>query len=129
MNHRERFVAIFEGRPVDHLPWLPDLTYWSEARRRRGRLPARYEGRDGGHHLCADFGACVYYGHSDSPALARMEGVTTTTQEHGDIIIDRVECEGHSLERHKRWMPGSCCYGIEKYYVTDVSQLAVVREI
>ena len=44
-------------------------------------------------------------------------------------MIERWECDGRVLEKHRRWLPDSFCYAITKYPVTEVSQLAVVREM
>lgn len=44
MTNRERLLAIMAGRPPDRIPWIPRLAIWYEAHKRRGTLPARYEG-------------------------------------------------------------------------------------
>jgi len=33
MTHRERFFAVLEGRPVDRVPFFPDITDWYKAQR------------------------------------------------------------------------------------------------
>ena len=129
MNQRERLVAVFERTPLDHLPWLADLGYWLEAERRRGRLPEKYQGREGRRRLCADVNACCYYGYGATPARCASEGVTGSTDETADSRVQRWECNGQTLEKHWRWMPDSYCFAITKYPVTDVSQLAIVREM
>jgi len=129
MNQRERLVAVFERKPIDHLPWVPDLGYWIQAERERGRLPEKYDGLEGRRRLHVELDACVYYGYSARPALATSEGVKWISEEKDGAIVDRIECDGRILEKHRRWLPDSFCYAITKYYVTDVSELGVVREI
>ncbi|MBM4079228.1 MAG: hypothetical protein FJ278_05965, partial [Planctomycetes bacterium] len=129
MTHRDRLLAVFDKKPLDQLPWAPDLTYWVEAQRKRGRLPAQYEGVEGRRRLHIEMDACIYYGEGAAPAVCRAEGVKASSEQTADGRIDRVECDGHALEKHWRWLPDSCCHAITKYYVTDVSQLAIVREI
>ncbi|NOZ21668.1 MAG: hypothetical protein GXP25_11355 [Planctomycetes bacterium] len=129
MNQRDRLVAVFEKKPIDHLPWVPDLGYWIEAEAKRGRLPEKYEGRAGRIHICKDVTACAYYGYGAYPAQCIAEGVKQSSQDKDGVRVERWECDGHVLEKHRRWMADSFCYGITKYPVTEVSQLAVVREI
>ena len=42
MTHRERFLAVLEGRPVDRLPFFPDISDWYKARRTPPGEPQRY---------------------------------------------------------------------------------------
>lgn len=42
MTNRERILAVFDGRPVDRIPWIPRLQLWYEAHRREGTLPEEY---------------------------------------------------------------------------------------
>ncbi len=120
---------MFEKRPLDRLPWVPDLGYWIQAEAGRGRLPAQYHGRDGKRRLHVDLDACIYYGEGASPAICRAEGVKSSTQTKGDVLVERWECDGHAIEKVRRWLPDSFCHAITKYPVTEVSQLALVREM
>ncbi|MEW6356955.1 MAG: hypothetical protein AB1696_11545 [Planctomycetota bacterium] len=129
MNQRERLAAVFEKKPIDHLPWVPDLGYWIEAEHCRGRLPEKYQGQAGRLRISVDLNVCAYYGYGASPAHCKAEGVKCSTQDKDGRRVERWECDGHVLEKHRRWIPDSFCYAITKYPVTDVSQLAVVREI
>ncbi len=129
MNQRDRLMAVFEGKPLDHLPWLADLSYWHFAAEKRGTLPLPYQGHEGYLRLHRELGVCIYYGMGLSPALLQREGVKEESIEEGDRAVDRIECDGQVLEQHRRWLPESCCWAITRHYVTEVSQLAVVREI
>ena len=42
MTHRERFFALLEGRPVDRLPFFPDISDWYKARRTPAGEPQVY---------------------------------------------------------------------------------------
>ena len=42
MTHRERFFALLEGRPVDRLPFFPDISDWYKARRTPPGQPQKY---------------------------------------------------------------------------------------
>ena len=42
MTHRERFFALLEGRPVDQLPFFPDISDWYKARRTPKGEPQRF---------------------------------------------------------------------------------------
>jgi hypothetical protein len=42
MTHRERVFALLEGRPVDRLPFYPDISDWYKARRTPPGEPQRY---------------------------------------------------------------------------------------
>lgn len=56
MDHRERIIAVFEGRPVDKVPWNIRHEYWYYVARASGRLPSSY--RDMGlAEVCKDLGA------------------------------------------------------------------------
>ena len=44
MTNRERLLAIMARQSPDAIPWIPRMEIWYEAHRRRGSLPARYEG-------------------------------------------------------------------------------------
>lgn len=129
MTHRERLMAVFEKRPVDQLPWLADLTYWRFAMEKRGTLAPEYRGGEGGLRLCRDLDVCIYYGLGATPAVCRTPGVKSESVEKDGRVVDRIECDGRVLEQHRRWLPGSCCYAITKHYVTEASQLGVVREM
>jgi len=129
MNHRERLIAVFEREPIDRLPWVPDLGYWIAAEAARGKLPDQYQGRSGRHQLHIDLDACVYYGYGASPAVCKSEGVTSESEQNDGMFIERWQCDGRVLEKHRRWLPESYCHAITKYPVTDVSELAIVRDI
>jgi len=129
MTHRERLIAVFERRPLDRLPWVPDLGYWIQAERVRGTLPSRHQGPDGAHQVYMDLGACVYHGIGSWPATFTAEGVQESVEEKDGRQVKRITCDGHVLEEHRRWLPASYCHAITKYPVTDVSELAIVREI
>jgi hypothetical protein len=108
---------------------VPDLGYWITAESKRGRLPSKYQGVEGRRRLHIELDACIYYGDGASPAICRAEGVKGGSEEKGDKLIERFECDGHVLEKHRRWLPDSFCHAITKYPVTDASQLAIVREM
>ena len=129
MNQRERLIALFDKQAIDQLPWVPDLGYWITAEEKRGTLPSQYKGVEGKRRLHIELNACIYYGEGATPAICTTEGIKESSEQKGDILINRIECDGHVLERHWRWLPESYCYAITKYYVTEISQLAVVREI
>jgi len=129
MNHRERLIAVFEKQLLDQLPWVPDLGYWITAEEISGRLQTHYQGVEGRRRLHTELDACIYYGEGVSPAICTAEGVKESSEQKGDYRIDSVECDGHILEKYWRWLPESYCYATTKYYVTEVSQLAIVREI
>jgi uroporphyrinogen-III decarboxylase len=42
MTHRERFFALLEGRPVDRLPFFPDISDWYKARRTPAGEPQHF---------------------------------------------------------------------------------------
>lgn len=42
MTHRDRFFAVLENRPVDRLPFFPDITDWYKARRTPPGEPQHY---------------------------------------------------------------------------------------
>ena len=44
MTHRERLLAVFEGREADRVPFFPDLFYWYRVRKHEGRIPGRFDG-------------------------------------------------------------------------------------
>ena len=43
MNNRERLLAILDGQPPDHIPWIPRILLWYNARRLAGALPPKWE--------------------------------------------------------------------------------------
>ena len=42
MTHRERMLAILNGRSPDRIPWIPRLNIWYDAHRLAGTLPEEY---------------------------------------------------------------------------------------
>jgi uroporphyrinogen-III decarboxylase len=42
MNHRDRFFALLEGRPVDRVPFFPDIQSWYDSRRVPAGLEQKY---------------------------------------------------------------------------------------
>jgi hypothetical protein len=44
MNHRERFLAVLEGRPPDRVPFAPRLLLWYNARMATDTMPPPYRG-------------------------------------------------------------------------------------
>lgn len=56
MTHRERFLAVLEGRRPDRLPWVPRLDIWFYHHRARGTLPGCWQGWDL-RRVTADLGA------------------------------------------------------------------------
>ncbi len=44
MTNCERLLAIMAGQSPDAIPWIPRLSIWYEAHRRRGTLPDKYKG-------------------------------------------------------------------------------------
>jgi hypothetical protein len=45
MTHRERILAVLEGRRPDRIPWIPRLDLWHRARLAEGNMPARFHGQ------------------------------------------------------------------------------------
>ena len=45
MTHRERILAILEGKTPDRIPWIPRLSIWYEAHRLADTLPEEYRGK------------------------------------------------------------------------------------
>jgi len=44
MTHRERFLAVLEGKKTDKIPWVPRLDIWYNYHRNRNTLPYGYQG-------------------------------------------------------------------------------------
>ena len=44
VSNRERLLRVLDGGVPDRMAWVPRLDLWFEAARRRGTLPARFEG-------------------------------------------------------------------------------------
>jgi hypothetical protein len=44
MNHRERFMAVLDGRPPDRIPFAPRLLLWYNARMATDTMPPPYKG-------------------------------------------------------------------------------------
>lgn len=44
MTHRERLLAVLEGKPTDRVPYFPDLFYWYRVRKHEARIPGRLHG-------------------------------------------------------------------------------------
>jgi hypothetical protein len=44
MTHRERFLAVLEGRKPDRIPWVPRLDIWYNYHTRRNNMPSGYRG-------------------------------------------------------------------------------------
>lgn len=44
MTHRERLLAVIEGKPPDRIPWVPRLLLWYTAHQKQGTLPPRFRG-------------------------------------------------------------------------------------
>jgi uroporphyrinogen-III decarboxylase len=44
MTHRERLLAVIEGKAPDRIPWIPRLSLWYTAQQKLGKLPDRFRG-------------------------------------------------------------------------------------
>lgn len=81
MTHRERMLAVLEGRRPDRIPWVPRLGVWYLAHERQGTLPAKYRG------LCLrdierDLGVGTPARHGRI-FRTELHGVDVRVEEHG----------------------------------------------
>ena len=43
MTHKERFLAVLNGKQPDRIPWVPRMKLWYEYHKTQGTLPERYK--------------------------------------------------------------------------------------
>ncbi|MBC8233413.1 hypothetical protein H8E77_28020 [bacterium] len=43
MTHRERLLAVIDGKHLDRIPWIPRLHLWYNAHKQNGTLPEKYQ--------------------------------------------------------------------------------------
>ena len=43
MTHRERLLAVIDGKHLDRIPWIPRLNLWYNAHKQNGTLPEKYQ--------------------------------------------------------------------------------------
>lgn len=80
MNHRERMLAVLEGRSPDRIPWSPRLELWYNARRLAGDMPREWEGM----------------------SLRQVERALGVACPARDAKIMQTVCQGLSVETHRQ---------------------------
>ena len=95
MNHRERYLAVLEGRPPDRVPFAPRLLLWYNARMATDTMPPAYKGltlRELERKL--NLGTPARDG---KVFTTRTEGVETVVRKEGG---DRASASIHIVEQH-----------------------------
>ena len=85
MNHRERYLAVLDGRHPDRIPFAPRLLLWYNARLATGTMPAQFKGlslREVEHKLGIGTPA-----RDGKVCTMRHEGVEVVTRREGGQYI------------------------------------------
>ncbi len=111
MNHRERLLAVLEGRPPDRLPWIPRLDLWYNAAVLNETLPLHLAGlslreiqRQMGAGWPALDGLIYRIEYDDVEIVERKDGWLTTTEYHTPVGMVR-EVRQHSAELAAHGLP------------------------
>lgn len=101
LNHRERILAVFEGRQVDTVPWNIRHEYWYYVAKVSGKLPKKYENMDLA-DVCADLGASwrCYSGYFvESVVEIVYEGdIQFDVNKSGNVVRTRINTPAGSLQ-------------------------------
>ena len=82
MTHRERLLAVLDGRLPDRLPWFPRLEMWHYAREHAGTLPEKYRGCDlRSIYRDQNLG---YYSKAGPAFRIEVDGIETRTRQDGE---------------------------------------------
>jgi hypothetical protein len=87
MTHRQRILAVFDGKGADRVPYFPDLFYWYRVRKHEGRIPERFGGmrlydiyRELECGICRHvYGDYIKVRHRNTEVKTRVEGTLRTT--------------------------------------------------
>ncbi len=87
MTHRQRILAVFDGKPADRVPYFPDLFYWYRVRKHEGRIPERFLGmrlydiyRQLECGICRHvYGDYIKVRHRNTEVTTRLDGTLKTT--------------------------------------------------
>jgi hypothetical protein len=129
MTHRERAMAVLEGRTPDCAPMLPDLSEWFRVRREEGTLPERYRSMDlMALHRDLDAG-CPVHVYTDFYEIVRHR-VEPVTRREGDEQITEFHTPVGDLRSVKRRTDSSYgTYFHVEHFVKRVEDLRILEFI
>ena len=149
-SNRQRFFNVLEGRPVDRLPFFPDISSWYVAMRRLPGEPERYgpgclipDGDVEFHRrpgampapyrewTCLDFYRRLDWGlpvHIYDWYEPEYDGVDDTTVREGDRLIRTWRCAAGELRAVRRQAADGSLCPVE-FPIKTPGDLAIHREI
>jgi len=151
-SNRENFISIFQGKPVDKILWIPDLTWWRDSQIKKGTLPPEYLGNYGFLKLHTDLGVMPYYIYSFEDKKHPSEGISVhqiggegqpyngvwglrfnnleiNEKSYGNILKTEFSIYGKKLVQRKQYLPDSYCYAFLEYPVKTVEDIDILNEI
>jgi hypothetical protein len=135
MTHRERILAVYQGRQPDQVPFMLDLSHWHYHQRRQPwdlsvsyeapeyDLIARHRDLDVGFYLpnLGSFYSVVYPEHVK----------VTTTKKLVDGVPEiswRIETSSGCIERVRVWQEQTYSWPIKKWGFSDEAGLRIFQE-
>jgi hypothetical protein len=101
LNHRERILAVFQGRQVDKVPWNIRHEYWYYVAKKSGKLPKKYEDMSLA-DVCMDLGASwrCYSGYFVKNAVEVVYGddVQFLVERNGNLVRTTIKTPAGSLQ-------------------------------
>ncbi len=129
MTHRERFVAVLEGRHPDQIPWAPRLELWYNGRKKRGTLPEKYRDWSLG-DIEKDLGLGTH-ARGGNVLTTRQHNVETKSYRDGDDTITEYITPVGTVSTRQRGSDELAEVGIGgrvmEYMIKGVEDYAVVE--
>lgn len=129
MNERERLLAVFKGEKPDIIPWYPDLSWWYDGQKKKGKLYPEYEGEEGYLKVHKDTGAGIYL---YPPSVWKEEfggDIKISELNQCNNIVTVISTPIGGISTVKEYMPGSFTTAIREYYIKKPEDLKIMRYI
>ena len=124
MTERERFLAVFEGRVPDRVPWFADLTYWYGAH--QDELPDEHRGPEGYVRFHRDLGVGLYLYPPNGYAVHTDACIETRERRDGDVVVREIHTPDGTLREVTQDLPGTHSTAYVEHAVKTADDLPAV---
>ena len=126
MTERERVLTLLSGKQPDRVPWLGDLSYWTNYLRSSGKMPARYGNEDFTLHRDLGVG---YYLQGYFPFQEVRKNYTVEESRQGDTVTKKITTPVGVLTGRSVYLPDSYTWAMSEHLVKEAEDLKIVRYI
>lgn len=126
MTERQRVLTLLSGKQPDRVPWLGDLSYWTNYLRASGNMPVRYGKED--YALHRDLGVGFYL-QGYFPYKEVRKNYTEEEVRRGDTVTKKITTPAGVLTGSSVYLPDSYTWAVSEHFVKEAEDLKVVRSI